>query len=299
MTGLGLDAGGSATRWALVDGSGTLLARGDLPPVSGHLFRAGERARLAEIATTLATTLAGRPVTAVLGGMTGLASASPEAALATGILAAALHLPPDRVVVHDDLWLLCRALFPPGCGIVVYAGTGSVAGHLRADGTLLRAGGRGMLIDDGGSAFWIGREALRHVWRARDANPAASGALAEALAAAIGAPDWEATRRHVYAAEIGGARDAVAQLARVVAACPDPEATAILHQAGAELARLAHAVTSRLGAPHPVALAGRAAALSPAILAGFRAAAPDLPAELRTPDSALAAARLAAGRPAD
>jgi hypothetical protein len=39
---------------------------------------------------------------------------------------------------------------------------------------------------------------------------------------------------------------------------------------------------------------GRAASLHPAILAGFRAAEPELDVRLENPDAALAAARLAA-----
>jgi hypothetical protein len=53
------------------------------------------------------------------------------------------------------------------------------------------------------------------------------------------------------------------------------------------------ALVTRAG-QHPIAVLGRAASLHPAILAGFRAAEPELDVRLENPDAALAAARLAA-----
>lgn len=104
----------------------------------------------------------------------------------------------------------------------------------------------------------------------------------------IGDAGWDATRAYVY----GGGRASVAALARAVASADDEDARAILHAAGTELARMARSLAQRTG-KKPVALIGRAAALHPAILDGFRAAAPDLAVRLETPDAAIAAARLA------
>jgi hypothetical protein len=57
---------------------------------------------------------------------------------------------------------------------------------------------------------------------------------------------------------------------------PRPVALEILHRAGLELARLAKALRGRVG-PRPVALAGRAASLHPAILSAMAGALPDGP----------------------
>ena len=285
---LGLDAGGSATRWAVCDAAGGPLGAGELPATSGHLFRAEERARFMAMTEALAAQVGA--VQAVVAGMTGLTAEAPEAAAAAEILAAGLHLPRAAVAVHDDLWIAYHAVFAPGEGHVVYAGTGSIGLHVRADGTAVRVGGWGMLIDDGGSAYWIGREALRQVWRARDFAPGATGPLAVALEKAIGGSGWNATRAYVY----GGSRADVAVLAMAVAASDDPVAREILTRAGGELARLAQALIAQAG-DRPVALTGRAAMLHPAIAAGFRAAAPDVALRVTAEDAALSAARLAAG----
>ncbi len=260
---LTLDVGGSGSRWVLRDGA-AVLGTGELPAASGHLFLAAEEARFRALAAALAHAVPA-PASEVLAGVTGLDATAPEAVLARTILAAALGVPAASVTVTNDVNLAYRAAFAPGEGHLVYAGTGSVALHVRADGTELRVGGRGMLIDDAGSAFWIGRMALRRSWREREEDPAAPlSPLSVALAAAMGGDGWDHQRAHIYT----GGRDAIAQLARAVAGVA--EARDIFVRAGEELARLA-TVLIRLAGPKPVALAGRAWLLHPAMEVAFRA----------------------------
>jgi glucosamine kinase len=288
--GLGIDAGGSATRWALCDATGAVVDAGELPAVSGHLFNAAERARLEGMAAALRARLGATGIAGVVAGITGTSAATPEAALAASVLAEAFGISAACVQVQDDMWIAYHAVFRPGEGHVVYAGTGSAGVHVREDGRMVRVGGRGMLIDDGGSAFWIGRAALNLIWRRIDEDPerGAQGRLAEEIFAVIGDVTWDAVRTYVY----GGGRANVAALARAVARADDADARTILHAAGGELARLALALARRLGAK-PVALIGRAAALHPVILEGCRASAPELAVRLEAPDAAAAAARLA------
>jgi glucosamine kinase len=286
MIGLGLDAGGSATRWTVVDRAGVVLGAGELAPVDGHLFNPANRARFVAMAAALADVTAKLAPDGVVAGITGLTGGSPEADTARDILAQALGV--SSVLVEDDLWIGYHAAFAPGAGHVVYAGTGSVGLHIKADGNLVRVGGRGMLIDDGGSAFWIGREGLNTLYRRIDAGQA-EGSLGAALYAAIGGTDWNAVRAYVY----GGGRNAVAMLAMAVAVADDPGAAAILGQAGRELARLGRDLVARIGVL-PVVLQGRAASLHPAILTAMRDAAPGLDITLHQADAALAAAKLAA-----
>jgi glucosamine kinase len=286
MIGLGLDAGGSATRWTVVDRAGVVLGAGELAPVDGHLFNPANRARFVAMAAALADVTAKLAPDGVVAGITGLTGGSPEADTARDILAQSLGV--SSVLVEDDLWIGYHAAFAPGAGHVVYAGTGSVGLHIKADGNLVRVGGRGMLIDDGGSAFWIGREGLNTLYRRIDAGQA-EGSLGAALYAAIGGTDWNAVRAYVY----GGGRNAVAMLAMAVAGADDPGAAAILVQAGRELARLGRDLVARIGVL-PVVLQGRAASLHPAILIAMRDAAPGLDITLHQADAALAAAKLAA-----
>lgn len=289
--GLGIDAGGTATRWALAGPRQTIVAEGEVAGFSALELQGAGRERVRSLLDEVgrAVLAVGRPAR-VHAGLTGLGTAG-DALLQW--VAAALGLPAGTVALGSDLETTYLDLFSPGEGYVVYAGTGSVAVFIAADGALHRAGGRGNLLDDGGGGFWIAREALRQVWRTEDERPGSwrGSPLARALFDRVGGSDWACTRQAVY----GGHRGEVGRLALAVAeaADRDPAALAILQAAGEELARLARALIDRYG-PRPVALSGRAASLHPAIEATLRAGLPSGTVFSHRPSSGHhAAARLA------
>lgn len=285
--GLGLDAGGTATRWALADAGGRIVAEGRAAPMSGVQLLAPEpRAALCATLQAIATECGARRsvqpepeptrLSALWAGVTGLDTASAPAFAA--LAAEVFGLAPARVHATSDIELLCRAAHETGAGahaMVLYAGTGAIAAALDTEGTLHRAGGRGAVIDDAGSGHWIACQALRAVWRQEDEAPGRGTAspLGRALAARIGGSDWAATRAFVY----GGAatRGALGELALAVAeaAEDDAAARAILGQAGRELARLVQALAGRVGA-RPLVRAGRVFDLHPAIDVALAAALP-------------------------
>jgi len=213
-----------------------------------------------------------------------------------GLIAAPLGLERAAVTLASDMEIAFLDLFAPGEGYMVYSGTGSVAAFVDADGNLHRAGGRGVIVDDGGSGFWIAREAMRRVWRIEDEAPGSwrGSPLARALFEAVGGSDWALSRQYIY----GGDRGAVGRLSLAVAqaAAEDPAALEILAAAGAELARLATAMTRRYGA-RPVALTGRAAQIHPAIFEAMRSAVPaGMALGMRASHGHHAAARIALER---
>ena len=284
LIGLGLDAGGTQTRWAVGD------AEGRAAPISGLQLSSTDGR--AHIAATLAGIAADAgAVQGVVAGVTGLDAAqqAPLCALA----ATAFRLAPESVRAMSDIELACRAAFAPGEGYVVYAGTGSIAAFLDADGSLHRAGGRGAVVDDAGGGHWIACQALRAIWRAEDEAPGAwrASALALRVFGQMGGSEWAQPRQWVD----GATRGELGTLALAVAAAAeaDPAALALLQQAGAELARLARALLKRHG-PRPLALAGRVFELHPAVENALRGALP-ASTELRRPSLPAhhAAARLA------
>ncbi|MFN8721537.1 MAG: N-acetylglucosamine kinase [Rhodospirillales bacterium] len=297
---LGLDGGGTATRWALRAADGTIVARGAGEGVSGHLFTADAmataRARLAAVLVEVRDAAGARPIAGVWGGITGLGRDTPVAAALAATIADLAAVPVAAVRLMGDVEVAFHAAFRPGEGHLVYAGTGSVGCHVAADGAVVTVGGRGLLIDDAGSAAWIARTALSHVLRCEDYAPGSgwSTPLGEALAGRIGGTAWDAVRAAVYGVE----RGAVGRLALAVGAAAgagDPVATGILGEAGRELARLATVLIARLG-PLPVALAGGAADLHPALAASLASALPaGAPLVRPTLDPAATAARLALG----
>lgn len=274
--GLGIDAGGSSTRWRL-EGPAGPAAEGRLAPLAGHLYDDAGRSDAASRLDALAAAVraaGAEGIGAVVAGVTGLAPDSAEATWLRRELALRLGLAEAGVTVLDDVELAFGAAFPRGDGVLVYAGTGAIA-VTRAGGRRLRAGGHGYLLDDDGGGFSIGRAALRAVLRRADDEGGAPGTvLARRLYGALGGDDWDRVRAYVYA----GGRGAVAALVPLVAqaaADGDGEARAILEWAGEELARLARLLLRRCGGPRPVALAGGVARVGGALEAGFRGALPD------------------------
>ena len=291
-TALGIDAGGTQTRWALAAPGGAIVAEGVAPGLSALQMATphGREALHTAFAQLAAAVLAqGRPAR-VQAGLTGFGGDGTEL---QGMIAGLFGIAPDAVVLSNDIEIAYRASFAPGQGYLVYAGTGSIGAFIDADGVFHRAGGRGVLLDDGGGGFWIAREALRHIWRGEDEQPGRwqASPMAHAVFDQIGGPDWALSRQFIYGSE----RGAVGKLALAVAASAgrDPVAAMILQEAGCELARLAQALMSRFGA-RPVALAGRAAELHPSIAQAMRAAlAPATPFTQTALRAHHAAARLA------
>ena len=272
---LGIDAGGSSTRWLLMASDGSIAAAGRVGPVSGIQLHDEARATtLARIHELLAACQqVGRPER-VVAGVTGIERGSHESALLQHAIAETLALAPSQVTVLPDIVTAYLSTFRPGAGVLVYAGTGSIALHLTAGGNVLRAGGHGYLIDDEGGGYWIGREALKRVLRRTDAAGATDdGPLARALYGELGGSSWDHVRSVVYQ----GGRARLAALTPAVAmtaARGDADARAVLAAAGTELARLAQVVAGRLGQVLPVALAGGVARCGPALVEPLRTALP-------------------------
>ena len=291
--GLGIDAGGTQTRWALADAAGSIVAEGSVAGLSALQMAnaAGrEQVRATFAALTQDVLASGRPQR-VCAGLTGFGG---DSGLLVSWLAQQLDIVPEAVVVSNDIEIAYLDSFKPGEGYLVYAGTGSIAAFIDGAGTFHRAGGRGVTLDDAGGGFWIAREALRRIWRREDEEPGAwqDSPMARAVFDYVGGSDWSFSRQFIYGRE----RGEVGKLALAVAAsaAEDQAARTILQQAGRELARLGTALVSRFGV-RPVVLAGRAAELHPLIAENMRATLPpEVPLRRKTAQPHFAAARMAA-----
>ena len=285
--GLGIDAGGTGTRWALAEPSGKVSATGSVAGLTA-LMMGSEAGRdqigqaIRQLSSALHEVLAGRigpdggqppqMPQRVFAGFTAYSEDPPLRARIEALVANALDLPAERVCVCGDIALAYLDCFEPAAGYLVYAGTGSIAAYIDVDGRLHRAGGRGGLLDDGGSGYWIAREAMRHIWRAEDEQPGnwRGSALAASVFEHVGGSEWARSRDFFYQ----GTRGQVGEMAQAVAVAAvqgDAVALRLLARAGAELARLATALTRRFGT-RPIVLAGRAVQLHPAIEQGMREA---------------------------
>ncbi len=296
---LGIDAGGSQTRWALVGPDQGVLAEGSVAGFSA-LQLGGEsgRRKVSDILKSLADqALSWGAVSAVHAGVTGFGGLQERSGqILHALLVQHFKVHEDAVALSNDIELACLAAFEPGMGYLVYAGTGSIAGFIDVQRDFHRAGGRGGILDDGGSGYWITVEALRKIWRAEDERPGcwADSPMAVSLFKAMGGHDWSCSRKLIY----GASRGQIGQLAIAVAAAADsdPQARDILQRAGHELARLGSAMVARFG-DRPIVLAGRVPALHQLIEQSMRERLPsECDLRLTNLQSHIAAACLALKR---
>ena len=152
----------------------------------------------------------------------------------------------DRTLLTDDAAIALSGATGGEPGIVVIAGTGSIAFGRNGAGRTARAGGWGYLFGDEGGAFWIAREALRAAlrWEEGWGSPAS---LRARLLDATGARNMNDLLHRCYTPEFERPRVArFALLVNQAAESGDPAALEILDAAARELALLARAVGGQL-----------------------------------------------------
>jgi glucosamine kinase len=166
-----------------------------------------------------------------------------------------------HVVVTTDIEIALAAAFGDGPGIVVSAGTGSVAVGRDQSGKRHRIGGYGWQMGDEGSGYAIGRASLGAVSRAVDGRSPPT-ALSARLLKATRSTDFDSLIR--WAA--GASPAEVAALAPhvlAVAAEGDPLAQGIADYAARELSQLAICLLPKMELTPPVRVAITGGLLSP------------------------------------
>lgn len=238
---LALDAGGTKTIGAIGDGERE-LARAEGGTIK--LLRTDpERARMA--LAELFSQLAGsaqidlKRITRICIGASGVRVPKVTNWIRTTVPLFAA----GELLLCGDEEIALDAAFHGGAGVMVIAGTGSMAVGRARNGKLAHVGGWGPALGDEGAAHWIGQEALRSALRARDEG------LPSHLAEAV-VHHWRLAglKELVEEANATPAPD-FARLAPVVVSASeagDPVALEIVHRAGEELARLALLVVQRL-----------------------------------------------------
>ncbi|MEV0680878.1 BadF/BadG/BcrA/BcrD ATPase family protein [Actinosynnema sp. NPDC050436] len=254
---VGLDAGGTSTRALVLDLDGTRLGAG----VAGGANPNSHPPELAaaHVTQALSAALDGLDVTKVESGVLGMAGSSKlsdpaVAALFERAWAGAGLRCPMRVITD------CEAAFATGSaspdGTVLVAGTGSIAATITDRRLTATTGGYGWLLGDEGSAYWLGREAVRATLRALESgSPDALTTAVLTLADVPPHPPREAWRQLITRAN----QDAPIALARyaplVTAHATAPSARAIVQEAVRILADLALADRPE-SADTPIVLVG-------------------------------------------
>ncbi|NKQ55117.1 N-acetylglucosamine kinase [Amycolatopsis sp. K13G38] len=251
---VGVDAGGTSTRALAVAPDGVVLGTGrsgganpnSNPPekAAGHVETAIREALGA---------LEPASANACVIGMAGTAKLTdPQVAALFSAVWERLGLTGVRIVTDPEVAFASATPAPDGT--VLVAGTGSIAARIRGRRMVSTAGGYGWLLGDEGSAFWLGREAVR---RALD-ELSGTGRLGELTRSVLAAADVDAADRSLAWRRLitvvnGEAPVRLARFAPLVSAAED--AAPILDRAARLLAELAFAARDP-GESTPLVLVG-------------------------------------------
>jgi N-acetylglucosamine kinase-like BadF-type ATPase len=241
---LGIDAGGTKTVCLLADESGSVLA--EARAGGANLQASGELQVEKVLHRVIEEAMGERDVRpdAICVGIAGVDRADDTQAV-RGIMRR-LGFRTRTLIVNDALVaLVAGAGEEPG--VVVIAGTGSIAYGRDRDGRAARAGGWGYLLGDEGGGFWIGRAALAAVVRQYDGRGPAT-VLTDLVLAELSLSTPVELIPAMY--DAGVPHRAIAQVASLVQRAADQgDAVAgdILARAGSELTASAASVITKLG----------------------------------------------------
>jgi len=257
----GIDGGATRTRAVLVTGDGTIAGFGSAGPSNYDNIgekAAGDNLRAAvESARAQSGPWARKPLTSMFLGMAGVVSPADRETVRGMVLAHRLA-PPESVSVDHDIRIALAGGLEGREGIVLIAGTGSSTYGRRSDGAHHRTGW-GFLLDDRGSGYFLGLQAMIATVMEADGRGSPTS-LGHIVRSRFKFSDIDDILRILYQDRIP-----VAQIASLapdvirVARSGDAVAAEILSDGARELARMVATVAARLrfpGATFPVTMTG-------------------------------------------
>lgn len=241
-----VEAGGTKTHAWAVDAAGQV--RGEATGGPGNVRRLGPPA-FAKLVRELVDRI-GAQITGLSVCAAGVATHDEVANVRAALAAQGLAVP---TAVNNDAVAAMEGALEGEPGVLLIAGTGSIAMGRAADGNEIRCGGWGRELGDEGSGYALGREVLRRLTWALDGRRHEPDLVYLAV-------QWVQVAN---AGELGGwLRSIASDPERVASMAPflfdlarrgDPRAQAALDEAAMDLAILARTVAERLDlAPDPL-----------------------------------------------
>ncbi|MFT8870705.1 MAG: BadF/BadG/BcrA/BcrD ATPase family protein [Sporolactobacillus sp.] len=251
---LAIDGGGTKTEALLFDDCGILLSRAC---EQGTNVNSGDSAAVTEHFKRLFAALFGAvtvpSVTCCYAGLSGADHSAQKQRIRDMMIEACPVVLHQLRIGGDGL----NALFcgtDGAHGLAVIAGTGSMAFGMNEAGHCFRIGGWGYLYGDEGSAFAIGRAAVRRILMAEDSRLPET-MLTERIILFFSAAAVSELVPLVYHVPVSRIA-ALAPLVVQAAEAGDVAASAIVDEAAAALAALIQSGRRRLEQPSPVVLCG-------------------------------------------
>jgi glucosamine kinase len=250
---LGIDGGGTKTTCVVGDETAELATATSGPSNITRVGEASARESLHEaiLHACAAAKIDPREVLCACVGVAGVGREE-TASVVRKIVAEVIA---GRIEVVGDMQIAMHAAVGTGPGVIMIAGTGSIAYGRNVHGQTARAGGWGFAISDEGSAHWIGRMAVSSVLRKADETAADANRHPPPLFREMQSV-WPVESVEDLARTANSTPNFAALLPAVVAASSagDELARQVLQQAGKELAQLAGTVIRRLFAPATAAI---------------------------------------------
>ena len=245
---IGIDGGGTRLRAAISTTAGELIGiggagSGNYHDVGADIVRSNVELAISR-AWTAASTLP-RQADAIFLGLGSIVTGEDRATICRIVRDLSL-VPVDNIGVDHDLRVALMGGLAGEAGAVLIAGTGSACYGRDARGRSWQAGGWGHVLDDPGSSFWLGRQAMIAAVRDHDGRGEATR-LQSRVMEALQISDMRQILRRV---ELQGmTRSEIAALAPVVtesAADGDSVALALVERGVEELATMAATVAEKL-----------------------------------------------------
>ncbi|HLP15239.1 MAG TPA: BadF/BadG/BcrA/BcrD ATPase family protein [Bacteroidota bacterium] len=167
---IGMDGGGTKTVAIIAALDGTIIAEHVAGPTNFQFIGVEKAAQtiyslICDCCNSAGCTV--REISAVTLGLAGAGRTGDQKRMADGLRAYAVSQGTrlKEVIVDSDARIALEGAFKGGPGIIVIAGTGSIAFGKDRHGVIHRVGGWGRILGDEGSGFFIGRAGLTAVTR--------------------------------------------------------------------------------------------------------------------------------------
>jgi N-acetylglucosamine kinase-like BadF-type ATPase len=245
---IGMDGGGTKTAAILADGDGNIIAEHLAGPSNFQIIGVEKTAKIlfeliescCESAHCIASQL--RSITI---GLTGAGRAVDQKRMAKGLqnYAASRRVRLKKLAIESDARIALEGAFKGAPGIILIAGTGSIAFGKDVKGSVHRVGGWGRILGDEGSGFFIGRLGLTAVTRQLDGRSSATK-LTEMVAKQFGLKDQIDIITEVYRNNFDIA--SIAPVVMEAAMKNDEVSRAIIRTASIELSEHVKSLAAKL-----------------------------------------------------
>lgn len=246
---MGVDGGNTSCRVVLANTNAIVLGYGKSGAASVDGVDANTAARHireAFNAAWLDTGQSPQPIAASFWGMAGVASEKDRTTMREIILKS-FSPAPAQIEIDHDIRIALEGGLGGEPGIALIVGTGCSCYGRTKEGKSLRVGGWGHILDDGGSSYFLGLEAIKAVVRTADGRNR-STSLTKIVMQHLGIEDVQEIMYQIYVKGIE--KTSIAALAPFVLAEAqngDPTAKKIVKTGFDELAALVNVASTRLG----------------------------------------------------